>query len=286
MNSIAWNRTIGLPELLALLREREGEVQGPGRRAHRARADHQPLLDEPVLRELVAIADLAEHLVVGHPHALEREDRVLEHERVHVRGGAHEPDARRVLVDQEHGGLRGVAVDVHVQLEEVGDVARGHVPLLAVDHPVVAVAPRGGRDHRRVGAGAFLRDRVGVAPLSADRRAQVPLLLCLGAALQGDRRAPREVPERAGRVPPLLLDQHLLEGVEPLPAVLDGVVDAVEVPVEDRAFGGGVALGREAVVRLALVLEGHQYLLGEVAGLRPKVTVGGGETHVHGVLLG
>jgi hypothetical protein len=99
-------------ELLALGRERQREIQRPRRRADGARADHEPLLDEPVLRELVATADPAEDPVLADPDALEREDRVLEHERMHVLRRANEPDARRVLVDEEHRRLRGVAVDV------------------------------------------------------------------------------------------------------------------------------------------------------------------------------
>ena len=97
-------------ELLALGRERQREIQRPSRRADCARADHEPLLDEPVLRELVATADPAEDPVLADPDALEREDRVLEHERVHVLRRAHEPDSRRVLVDEEHRRLCGVAV--------------------------------------------------------------------------------------------------------------------------------------------------------------------------------
>ena len=47
-----------------------------------------------------------------------------------------------VLVDEEDGGLLGIAVDVGVHEEEVGDVARGDVPLLAVQDPRLAVADR------------------------------------------------------------------------------------------------------------------------------------------------
>ena len=124
MNSIAWNSTIGRAELPPLLREREREVQRAGGRAHRARADHHALLHEPVLRELVALAD-------RRPASASSPTRTPSNAKIGCSntnvcmyfGRAHEPHAGRVLVHQEDGGLRGVAVDVHVQLEEVGDVA-------------------------------------------------------------------------------------------------------------------------------------------------------------------
>ena len=78
MNSIAWNPTIGLRTGAGPGRTR-ARARAHGRsRAHRAGADHDAFLDEPVLRELEALADLAEHAVVAHAHALERVDRMLE----------------------------------------------------------------------------------------------------------------------------------------------------------------------------------------------------------------
>ena len=61
MNSIAWNATIGLPNCRRSSANASDRSSARVDGAHRARADHQPLLDEPVLRELVALADLAEH---------------------------------------------------------------------------------------------------------------------------------------------------------------------------------------------------------------------------------
>ena len=142
-------------ELTTILREVEGELERARGGADRSRADHQTFLDEPVLRQLDAPADPAEDPVVAHPDGLEREDRVLEHERVHVRRRPDEAHTGRVLVDEEERRLRRVAVHVGVEEEEVGDVARGHVPLLARRAP--SRRRRGSRrrlDHRRVGAGA------------------------------------------------------------------------------------------------------------------------------------
>ena len=156
MNSIAWKSTIGCPNCRRSFAKASDRSSARLGGADRPRADHDPLLDEPVLRELEPLADLAQDLVVADPDVLEREDRMLEHEGVHVLRRPNEPYAGRVLVDEEDRGLRGVAVHVGVDQEEVGDVAARHVPLLAVQDPVVAVAPRGRLHHRDVRAGAVL----------------------------------------------------------------------------------------------------------------------------------
>ena len=66
-----------------------------------------------------------------------------------VAGLTDEPDARRVLVDEEQGVLALVVAAFELGLEEdpVGGVVRGHVHLRAVQHVVVAVAA-GGRGDR------------------------------------------------------------------------------------------------------------------------------------------
>ena len=129
-------------ELATLLREVEGELERSRGGADGPGADHQPLLDEPVLRELESPSDLAEDPVVADAHVLEGEDRVLEDERVHVRRRPDQTHAGRVLVDEEDRRLRRVAVDVRVEQEEVGDVAGGDVPLLAGDRPCVVASRR------------------------------------------------------------------------------------------------------------------------------------------------
>ena len=244
MNSIAWNVHDRLPELPRSFANASDEVEGPRRRAHRARADHQPLLDEPVLRELVPLADLAEHL--RHRRRARRRTR---------RSGARtrtcactsgcaraarracpcppgtrwpSPGRRRRARGPRRSRRRRRDVTCHFSPSSTQSSPSRRAMVVTIDG---------------VGAGAFLGDRVRVAALAADRRTQVALLLLLGAALQRDRRTPRDVPQRARRVAPPLLDQHLLEEVEPLAAVVDGVVDRVEAPVEHRPLRGSVALG-------------------------------------------
>jgi hypothetical protein len=82
-------------------------------------------------------------------------------------------------------------------------------------------------------------------------------------------------------VTPLLLDEHLLEHVEPLPAVRGRMVDRVEAPVEDGLLRRRRARRREPVVPLALVLERHEDLEGEVASPLPQLSVGGIQVEVH-----
>ena len=127
----------------------------------------------------------------------------------------------------------------------------------------------------------LLGDRVGVAPLAPGRRPEVPLLLDLRAAGERDRRPPRDVPERARGAAPLLLDQHLLERVEPLATVLRGVVDRVEAGVEHGLLRRRGLLRRQAVVLLARVLERDQHVVGERPGATPEAAIGGVQAEIH-----
>ena len=281
MNSIAWNPTIACPNCSRSLAN-ASEFERARGRAHRACADHEPLLDEPVFRELVSLAHLAEHRVLGKVHALEREDRMLEHERVGVARRADQTDAWLVLVDEEDGRFRGIAVDVRVHQEEVRHVAGGHVPFLAVEDPsTIDVAPRSRANHRRVRACLLLGDRVRVAALPPGCGTQVALLLRLGAASERDRGAPREVPQRARGTAPLFLDQHLLEGVETLTPVFQCVIDRIEVRIEHRLFRASGTLRRQSVVLLAFVLERDQDLFGERPGALSQLAIDMVEADLH-----
>ena len=111
--------------------------------------------------------------------------------------------------------------------QEVGDRAVGGEPLVAVDHPLVAVADGGGLQQRRIRAG-------GVGLGHAERRLQVPgqqrmqvaLLLLLAAGQREDLRvagvgrrvAERQRRDRAGAED--LVHQPELDLAEPLAAEL------------------------------------------------------------------
>ena len=211
---------------------------------------------------------------------------MLEDERVHIGGRADEPDARGILVHQEDGRLRRVAVDVRVDEEEVGHVAGRHVPLLAAEDPVVSVAGRRRRNHRHVRARPFFGDRVGVPALARTCRPQEAILLLGRPRGERDRRSPGDVPQGAGRAAPLLFDQHHLESVVAPASVLACVVDGVELPVEHRALGGGGARRGETVVFLAFELERLEHLIRERTCLALQRSVVGRQPDVHGSLLG
>ena len=278
---MAPNSTIAVSNWRRVARELQAQVQRPRAGADRACPDHEAFLHEPVLGEIQPLAHSAQHLVVAEPDLVERVDRMLEHERVRVLGCAHQADPRAVLVHEEHGRLRRIAVDVRVHQEEVRDVAAGDVPLLTIQHPAIAITPGHRRHHGHVGSGSFLGDGVGVAPFTADGGPQVSLLLILGPGLERDRWPPRDVPQRPGCVPPLLLDQHLLEQVEALATVGDRLVDRVESGVQYLALGCGRAGLGEPVVLLALVFQWDQHVVRERSCLRLQRGISHVESHVH-----
>ena len=117
-----------------------------------------------------------------HADVLEDELRVAIGERVRVVGVVLDPQAGRVVVDQEEGRLALAAVEqMAVEDHEVGLVGRaGHEPLLAVQDVLAGrrVADGGGGQRPRVGAGARLGDGVGAEALAAQARLEVaPTLL-------------------------------------------------------------------------------------------------------------
>ena len=75
-----------LAELDPLGRPLDGERQQPLHRPAAARADVDPLLDEPLVGQLVGPADRAEDRAGRDPDVLEDELRVAVGERVHVVG--------------------------------------------------------------------------------------------------------------------------------------------------------------------------------------------------------
>jgi hypothetical protein len=269
---ISWCSTIGRPPCGRSPQRALG-------RADRARRDHQPLLDEPVARELVALADLAEHRLLPHLHAVEPELGVLVDERVHVARRAQDGDAGCVLVDEEQ---RRRALGDHVGEHDqvVGDVADRDEPLLAVD-PEAAADPLSGRgDRGRVGAGVALGDGDAVAPLAPAAGEQVALALAVVAGAQRVRRTPDHVPERVREPAELLLDDHLVEHAQPLTAPLGGHVDRVQSVVADALGDLRVDLGREPVAGLARLLVDHD-LGSEGCGAVAQLDLVGAVREVH-----
>ena len=109
---------------------------------------------------------------------------------LHRRDVADDRDARRVGVDDQHRSALvwpGVGVGDRHHDQEVGDRAVGREPLVAVDHPVVAVARRAGLQQRRVRAGGVgLGHAEGRLQVAGEQRVQVPLLLLRRAGHRED----------------------------------------------------------------------------------------------------
>ncbi len=94
------------------------------------------------------------------------------------RPGRHDQD-RRVLVR----ATLGVGLGEHEH--DVGDRRVGDEPLVPVDHPLVAVAGRGGADDGRVGTGEErLGERERARDLTAEVRPEPPFLLRVGRAVR------------------------------------------------------------------------------------------------------
>ena len=193
---MSWWLTSGPPPWIRLRREVDRLLDRPGCRTDRASADHQPLLDEPVTDQVVALADLAEDLLGPDLDVLVDELRVLVDEGVRVPRGALDRQPGRVRVDDEE---RRLVVDPGQREDEVGHVTDGDEPLLAVDDVRVADPLGRGRHRQRVGAGELLGHRDGVALLTADARQQVALPLLRRAGLERVGRTPHGVPQRVGQ---------------------------------------------------------------------------------------
>ena len=142
-------------------------------------------------RDAEALALLAEQ-VLGRDAAVVEEDlagrRALD---PHLRLDPADLEARRVGLDHERGdaGVAGLGIGLGEDDVEVRDAGVGDEALAAVEHVLVALAPRLGAHRGRVGARARLGQRVGGQPLAA-RQARQPALLLLVAAGELD-------PERA-----------------------------------------------------------------------------------------
>ena len=124
--------------------------QQPLHRAGAARADVDPLLDEPLVGQLVGPADPAEDGRGRDADVGQHELRVPVGERVGVVGVVLDHDAGRVVVDQEERRQSLLAVDDEaVEDHEVGVVGPGDEPLLAVED---VLAGRGVADRGRARA--------------------------------------------------------------------------------------------------------------------------------------
>ncbi len=165
---------------------------------------------------------------------------------------------------------------------KIGDVAMRDEPFLAGQHPAPVAARRRRAHAARVGTGALLGDGEAIKALAAAARQQVARALRRRAVLQRDRGLPRRAPNAAGRLAELLVDQHLLEQAEPLPAVLARMVDRVEPGGENLAVDRRENRLRQVAVLLDRHLVREELRLGEFAGPLLQGAIGLREVKIHG----
>ncbi len=272
-----------LPELDPLGGPLDRDREQPLHRPGAARTDVDPLGHEPLVREVVGLADPAEPRRVGDADVLQHELRVPVGEGVHVVRVVLHPDARGVVVDEEQGRQARFALHDHrLDDHEIGVVRPGHEPLLAVDHPVAAIADGRRRQRPGVRAGARLRDGVGAEPLTSQRRLQVSLALLrigVGEHLVG---AGDERPQPAGDLAVLLVDEHLLEDRPALAADLDRQLAARQPGLDRGPPQLPGPLRREpAAGLLELDLDRLEHLDDEPPGAVAQRLLGGRQRQVH-----
>ena len=137
---------------------------------------------------------------------------------------------------------------------EVRDVAEGDEGLLAVDHPLVAVADGGGPDVARVRAGAGLGDREAADLVAVDRRQEVALLLLVVGAVEDVVGVAAEAERHEGPAE-LRLDQGRHHRAERHPAVLLGRLHAEEARLLGLGPQGAELLARQPALVAPLPLQ-------------------------------
>ncbi len=107
---------------------------------------------EPHLRVAKTLAHLAQHIGGGHPQVVELDHAMATREAaVHRLHLANDANAGPIHVGKEHGGRAVIRPRHDDRVRRT--VSAGDQPFHSIDHVVVAVAHRGGREHGRVGSG-------------------------------------------------------------------------------------------------------------------------------------
>jgi hypothetical protein len=186
---------------------------------------------ESRLRDHERRARGAQHVVGGNAHVLVADVGVA---RVPLRldpdtDVAHDVHARRLGGHDEHAHAlvgRDVRIGHRHHDQEARPASVRREPLLAVDHPLIAVAPGARREQRGIGAGVRLGHRITRGDLAIEQRLEIALLLLrssivgedLGVARVG--RLTAEDRRRPGGAPEDLVHQRELELAVALPAEL------------------------------------------------------------------
>src|SRR5690606_19856902 len=257
----------GLAEGLPILHDLQRPVdRRPGRRRG-AQRDHHPLPGQLLHQVDEALALAAEQVRCRHPHLVEEElGRVLCLEPQLLQSPAlREP--RGALLDHDQArALRAlVGIGLDDDDDEVAVVAVGDVGLGAIEHVVVAIAPRRGADRLQVAARARLghRDRAD-ALATSHRRQPAPLLLVVRIAQEivgDDFRVQREAGPGRPRAGELLDQDRAVATIDPGATELLGHGHAEQPRRARRQPGGAV----DVALLLPAVVVGQDLALEELA---------------------
>ena len=150
---------MGLPNCWRVLRVVDGELQRPFCNAETERRDHRALKIEPAHHDRHAAVFVANEILCRHAAVFEHQLGGLAAAKAHLGQLLRDLEAGKILLDDEGGNAvrRLSLVGLGIDQQHVGDRSIGDVDLAAVEHVVIAIAPRSGA-HRsqRVGAGAGL----------------------------------------------------------------------------------------------------------------------------------
>ena len=226
----------------------------------------EPAVVEHVERDLVSLANLAEHVRRRHPCVLQDQRRgggAVQPHLVFFLAGAH---AGKGALDEKRreGAVAAVAVDLCEHDEEVGEAAIGDPHLLAAEREA-AVRQAGGSRLRaeRVRARSRFAQRIRADHLAADEPRQILRLLLLGA--EAEQRRDREAGlgaegGRERRGPPnRFADDDRRHFVEPDAADASGT----SVPRSPSSPRPANQLARQRPVLLFETLDCRQHLLGD-----------------------
>ncbi len=180
-----------LAPLLAGRRPLAGDLQTPLAGADAHRGQREPAGVERGQRDLQAGALGADAVLGGDPHLVEAGHAVLQAAQAHEGVAVLDGDARRVRLDDEGGDpalVAGGGGHPRHHHEQVGDHAVGGPQLHAVQHVVVAVRHRGGRQAGGVGADVRLgqQERRDVRTGAARQEGVLLLLRAEGLQRLGD----------------------------------------------------------------------------------------------------
>src|ERR1017187_6873200 len=174
----------GAAELLALLRVLDGEFPGATGQPEHLRADVDAAFVQRLDGDLVALADFAQHVALGHA--------AIFHDQL---AGAGRPDAefvflladgdsRGVFLDDEGGDalVAGGRIDGGEHDEDSRLLAVGYPQLLAVEDILVALQLRLGLQREGIRTGTGFAQRIGANSVAAQARQIALLLLFRGPA--------------------------------------------------------------------------------------------------------